>query len=66
MLQLRCPTCRKEFDAAQSEALPFCSQRCRQIDLGRWLSEEQRLPANIHAEDDEEAEPPKGPQAPDD
>jgi endogenous inhibitor of DNA gyrase (YacG/DUF329 family) len=24
--------------------MPFCSQRCRQIDLGRWLNEEQRVP----------------------
>jgi endogenous inhibitor of DNA gyrase (YacG/DUF329 family) len=25
--------------------LPFCSTRCRQIDLGRWLGEAYRLPA---------------------
>jgi hypothetical protein len=24
---------------------PFCSRRCRTIDLGRWLGEEYRLPA---------------------
>jgi uncharacterized protein len=55
---LACPTCRKEFDAAESSAVPFCSSRCRQIDLGRWLSEEQRLPANFHIEDDGDPEPP--------
>ena len=43
MPQLTCPTCRAKFDSAASRALPFCSHRCRQIDLGRWLSEEQRV-----------------------
>ncbi len=42
---MHCPTCGKRFEAPQSTALPFCSDRCRQIDLGRWLSEEQRVPA---------------------
>jgi endogenous inhibitor of DNA gyrase (YacG/DUF329 family) len=42
---MRCPTCDKQFERPQSTALPFCSDRCRQIDLGRWLSEEQRVPA---------------------
>jgi endogenous inhibitor of DNA gyrase (YacG/DUF329 family) len=25
---------------------PFCSRRCRTIDLGRWLSEEYRIPSS--------------------
>jgi hypothetical protein len=41
---LRCPTCDRPFDPAQSKAMPFCSERCRQIDLGRWLNEEHSLP----------------------
>jgi endogenous inhibitor of DNA gyrase (YacG/DUF329 family) len=32
--------------------MPFCSERCRLIDLGRWLDEEQGLP--IEPEDREE------------
>ena len=28
-----------------SAALPFCSERCRLIDLGRWLNEQYGLPA---------------------
>ena len=50
-----CPTCRKRFESPQSTALPFCSDRCRQIDLGRWLSEEQRLP-NKGLDDDSQDE----------
>jgi endogenous inhibitor of DNA gyrase (YacG/DUF329 family) len=32
------------FDSAKSTAMPFCSSRCRQIDLGRWLNEEISMP----------------------
>lgn len=38
----------------KSGAMPFCSERCRMIDLGRWLNEEQGLP--VEPEDVEEAE----------
>jgi endogenous inhibitor of DNA gyrase (YacG/DUF329 family) len=30
--------------AAQNPLFPFCSERCRQVDLGRWLQEEHRIP----------------------
>ena len=40
----RCPVCRKAFDLEVSPAMPFCSDRCRQIDLGRWLNEEYSVP----------------------
>ena len=39
MSTVRCPICGKQFDPQASQALPFCSDRCRQIDLGRWLKE---------------------------
>jgi uncharacterized protein len=34
---LRCPTCRKLVLASDTE-FPFCSDRCRLIDLGKWAS----------------------------
>ena len=34
---LRCPTCRKIVLARDPE-FPFCSERCRTIDLGKWAS----------------------------
>jgi endogenous inhibitor of DNA gyrase (YacG/DUF329 family) len=34
---LRCPTCRKIVLAKEPE-FPFCSERCRTIDLGKWAS----------------------------
>ena len=41
---VRCPTCKKDFEADSSAALPFCSERCRLSDLGKWLNEEYRIP----------------------
>ncbi|HEX4261860.1 MAG TPA: DNA gyrase inhibitor YacG [Acetobacteraceae bacterium] len=50
-----CPVCGRE---SIPQSRPFCSPRCAQIDLGRWLTEQYRLPATP-AEDagDEDGEP---------
>lgn len=45
---MRCPTCKKEVtdDGPDKPATyPFCSERCRLIDLGRWLDEKYQIPA---------------------
>ncbi len=40
-----CPTCHAPIDAAASgEHRPFCSSRCRLLDLGRWLNGDYRVP----------------------
>ena len=39
-----CPTCGCRFPIASSSSMPFCSERCQQVDLGRWLGEEIGLP----------------------
>jgi uncharacterized protein len=36
-LKLRCPICKKPVKSAGTE-FPFCSERCRDIDLGKWAS----------------------------
>ncbi len=36
-LNLRCPTCKKPVKSKDPE-FPFCSERCRLIDLGKWAS----------------------------
>jgi uncharacterized protein len=54
--KIRCPICEREFDsAAEGAAGPFCSDRCRTIDLGRWLGESYSLPAErgVDANSDE-------------
>ena len=53
---LRCSTCGKLFDPDETPAMPFCSERCKRIDLGRWLDEEYGVP---HETDEPpEDEPP--------
>ena len=41
----KCPICAKEVAAGDPEA-PFCSERCRLIDLGAWLSEQRSIPGD--------------------
>jgi endogenous inhibitor of DNA gyrase (YacG/DUF329 family) len=53
MSSVRCPICSKRFDSAQSTTMPFCSDRCRRIDLGRWLGEGYSVPVERHDEDAE-------------
>jgi len=45
--QQNCPICGKP---EQPSTRPFCSARCAQIDLGRWLSESYRVPASVERE----------------
>lgn len=40
----RCPLCRKETSWDDNPWMPFCSERCQTIDLGRWASEDYRVP----------------------
>jgi endogenous inhibitor of DNA gyrase (YacG/DUF329 family) len=47
-----CPTCGGDSVYAPSNAFrPFCSERCKNIDLGAWASEDFRMPARGLAED---------------
>lgn len=57
---MSCPICGKAQDPKYR---PFCSRRCADIDLGRWLTEGYALPAEDPA--DAPAEPiPQPPDAP--
>ena len=58
---IRCPICEKQFDPAASDAMPFCSRRCQQIDLGRWLREVYSVPVERNADDEEGREPSEEP-----
>ena len=61
---VRCPICGRSFEFVSFEAtpsFPFCSERCRLIDLGRWIDGDYRIPATACGPDEEEAEEPVGP-----
>lgn len=48
---LFCPTCRKVV-LATNEDFPFCSDRCRILDLGKWASGDYKISSPIQDPDD--------------
>jgi endogenous inhibitor of DNA gyrase (YacG/DUF329 family) len=51
---MRCPICKKPVEKTDGETAkysPFCSDRCRLIDLGRWLDGKYQIPVD----DDQDA-----------
>ncbi len=40
---LTCPRCGKETDSAGNPYRPFCSEHCKMIDLGNWISGTYRI-----------------------
>jgi uncharacterized protein len=45
MAKFACPTCHKPVEwSAASPWRPFCSERCRLIDLGAWMTEQHAIP----------------------
>jgi len=55
--RVACPTCGKSVAwTPEQRWRPFCSERCKLIDLGEWLAEEKRIPG----------EPADVPEFPDD
>ena len=45
-LSLRCPTCKK-IVLRSDEYFPFCSDRCRLVDLGKWASGGYRISSPV-------------------
>jgi endogenous inhibitor of DNA gyrase (YacG/DUF329 family) len=39
-----CPHCKKKFNYYDSQFKSFCSERCKMIDLGQWLTESYSVP----------------------
>ncbi|MBV9621318.1 MAG: DNA gyrase inhibitor YacG [Gammaproteobacteria bacterium] len=56
--RIRCPTCQRPLDWQHAPCRPFCSERCRLIDLGAWLSEQRSIPGDPA----QSPEPARGPE----
>ena len=57
---MKCPICKKEVRPGDPE-FPFCSERCRLIDLGNWAAEKYVIPGapaerNAGTDDDDGGE----------
>lgn len=49
-----CPTCSAAVSwTAENRYKPFCSERCKLIDLGQWATEKYRVPAEEQEPEDE-------------
>ena len=60
---MKCPICKKDV-ASDSQFHPFCSERCKIIDLGNWASEKYVISTPVQptdSEEDEDVEPPHEP-----
>lgn len=55
-LHVSCPTCKKSVPwTREYQFKPFCSERCKLIDLGEWAMEEKRIPGeSLSIEEDDE------------
>ncbi|MGH7828818.1 MAG: DNA gyrase inhibitor YacG [Candidatus Binatia bacterium] len=64
-LVVKCPVCRAEVSWEGNPHRPFCSERCRLIDLGAWAEGKYRIPGkkldkepHDRGEDDDDEEEP--------
>lgn len=42
-MQIKCPVCSKKTSLKNNQWRPFCSERCKLIDLGKWALEEYTI-----------------------
>ena len=64
---VKCPTCGRPLEwSEQSPFRPFCSDRCRLVDLGAWFSEQHSIPDDTPGDewdgtsDTDDADPTSG------
>jgi uncharacterized protein len=53
---IKCPICKNRTTWEENPWRPFCSERCKMIDLGKWASGEYRIESA--SQDEEENEKP--------
>ena len=53
LLNVKCPTCEKKFNYYESDFRPFCSDKCRLLDLGQSLDESYTVPAHKLSEEEQ-------------
>jgi endogenous inhibitor of DNA gyrase (YacG/DUF329 family) len=56
-LKVKCPGCKNEFNYYSSKVRPFCSDRCKLIDMGQWLDDSYTISgrdSSVYIEDEEQ------------
>ncbi|MGE0114825.1 MAG: DNA gyrase inhibitor YacG [Steroidobacteraceae bacterium] len=55
MTRVTCPTCKRLIEySPDNKWRPFCSERCKLIDLGEWAAEKHAIPVQSSEEDSQE------------
>ena len=55
-LNVKCPTCSKKFSYYESKFRPFCGERCKMVDMGKWFEESYSIAGrdnSVYIEDSE-------------
>ncbi|MBK6695397.1 MAG: DNA gyrase inhibitor YacG [Myxococcales bacterium] len=55
---MRCPICKAAITPGMQGPMPFCSPRCKAIDLGKWLTEAYAVPVD-DSDDEMRHQPPE-------
>jgi uncharacterized protein len=56
-MKLKCPICKQPVDSDTNSEFPFCSERCRERDLGNWAMEKYKVAVpNMDESEPEEIE----------
>jgi len=58
-----CPICQKPSNSDENPDFPFCSERCKLLDLGNWASEKYVVSEPVIDEDSLDDAPPPKPDA---
>ena len=59
---ITCPRCKKPTAwSSENPYRPFCSERCKLIDLGQWANEEYRIPVEEDDPNPEDSDPESAP-----
>jgi uncharacterized protein len=56
---VKCPRCGKDTEITGNPFRPFCSERCKLIDLGNWISGSYRIPETESEVTEEEGPQPR-------
>jgi uncharacterized protein len=52
-MMIVCPICKNKTTWEENPWRPFCSERCKLVDLGKWVSEDYRIEGKEEDEEDE-------------
>lgn len=55
-MKIKCPVCDKKAEWSENQWRPFCSERCRNVDLGKWFDEDYRVAGEFAPDPEQQAE----------